>query len=207
LEVNDNIISDLDQAIALGKPTAAAYFLRAQSKVGKWDGKPDEKPTIEMIKDVMNDLDAAIKAQPEEPAFYFYRAMFKLHDLEDQDGALRDLTNAIKLNRSDRLFRRHRAEIYLETGDYENAIRDFSVIVSAEPNASFDIRLQRAKAFRLAGEHQKALADLDLVLRRAPYFEESVLEERVKVYLALGESRRAEADERRLIRIRGQNAH
>jgi tetratricopeptide (TPR) repeat protein len=80
------------------------------------------------------------------------------------DSALKDFDRALKLDHREAAVLMHRAEILLETGDYQAAIDDCDKALEIDPDMAH-VRITRASAFIEKGEVDNAIADCDTSIR------------------------------------------
>ncbi len=114
-------------------------------------------------------FDRAIGIWPGYAEAYMNRGIAR-HNVSQRVPALADLDQALDLDPSLALAYSERGQIYLENGDGQKAVHEFSKSLKAK--ATMDGYYQRAEAYEKLGEHQKAIADFDAAIgefREAPY--------------------------------------
>jgi tetratricopeptide (TPR) repeat protein len=85
----------------------------------------------------------------------------------DQDAAIADYTQAIRLNPTRARTFQHRGVAYLEKNNTAAAIADLTEAIRLDPRADFAFS-NRAEAYRRKGDLPRALADLDQAVRLTP---------------------------------------
>ncbi|MBI3554096.1 MAG: tetratricopeptide repeat protein [Elusimicrobia bacterium] len=109
------------------------------------------------LREALADLDAA--AQGEAARFvYPWRAELR-HDLEDMEGALRDLERILSDESSSLWARVERGEILCETGRHDAALAEFDRLVRENPRASW-ARALRGRTLATTGREEESLSDL-----------------------------------------------
>ena len=114
-------------------------------------------------------FDRAVELWPEYAEAYLLRAVAE-HSANQPGPALADLDKALDLDPVSTRAHNVRGQIYLENGDAQKAILEFSKSLQLQP--TLDGYYQRGEAYEKQGEHQKAVADFDAALvesRDAPY--------------------------------------
>lgn len=142
-------------------------------------------------------FDRAIGIWPEFAEAYMNRGVAK-HNVSQRLPALADLDKALDLDPGLALAYSERGQIYLENGDGQRAVREFSKSLNAK--ATLDGYYQRAEAYEKLGEHQKAILDFDAAIgefREAPY----AYRARAVAKRNLGDREGADADDEKAQRI------
>lgn len=142
-------------------------------------------------------FDRAIEMWPEFAEAYLNRGIAE-HNVGQRAPALVDLDQAVDLDPGLERAYSERGQIYLENGDGQKAIREFSKSLQAK--ATLDGYYQRAEAYEKLGEHQNAIADFDAAIaefREAPY----AYRARAVAKLNLGDRAGADADNEKAQRI------
>lgn len=119
---DERALRDLDKAIELGQDYAKAYFNRALVYYGQGN-----------LAAALSNLDQAIKYSPEEPLRYNYRAT-----LSPGRDLLLDFEKRMELtDRTVDLPAAYywRARVYVDQGDFEQAIRDLEKANQLGPDA------------------------------------------------------------------------
>jgi tetratricopeptide (TPR) repeat protein len=139
---------------------------------------------------------------------YVYRA-YAYSDLGDQDRALAEINEAIRLDPKLGEAYRRRGSIYYLKRDYDRAIADFEQAVRLDPKISADgLELSyRARAWVFFGkrEFDRAISDFDRAIRHAPN-SSAALMDRGAAYRARGDFDRAIADLDQAIRLSPQDS-
>jgi tetratricopeptide (TPR) repeat protein len=114
-------------------------------------------------------FDRAVELWPDYAEAYLLRAVAE-HGASQPGSALADLDKALDLDPVSTRAHNERGQIYLENGNLQKAIIEFSKSLQVQP--TLDGYYQRGAAYEKQGDHQKAIADFDAVLvefRHAPY--------------------------------------
>jgi tetratricopeptide (TPR) repeat protein len=152
----------------------AAWFI-----YGYWASAPDrareevalgeKKMGLGAYDESIGHFDRAVEVWPEYAEAYLSRAVAE-HNASRPGAALADLAKALDLDPISTRAHNVRGQIYLENGDAQKAILEFSKSLQVQP--TLDGYYQRGEAYEKQGEHQKAIADFDAALvefREAPY--------------------------------------
>ena len=117
----DNALKDFDTVLSNNTEDYMALYQRGYTKMAE-----------NKYVDAIHDFDKAIKI---EPIHYFYenRGVCKFF-IEDIEGALTDLSEAIRLNPQSTSALFNRANIYYSLNNYRDAIKDFEKVVAINPN-------------------------------------------------------------------------
>jgi tetratricopeptide (TPR) repeat protein len=119
--------------------------------------------------EAIDHFDRAISIWPEMAEAYLNRAVAE-HAVSQRPAALVDLQKALDVNPNLTRAYNERGQIYLENGDPQKAIADFSSSIRVKP--SLEGYYQRGQAYEALGQHEKAIADYDAAIsefREAPY--------------------------------------
>ncbi len=119
--------------------------------------------------EAIDHFDRAIGIWPELADAYLNRAVAE-HAVSQRPAALVDLQKALDVNPNLTRAYNERGQIYLENGDDQKAIEDFSSSLKMKP--SLEGYYQRGQAYEALGQHAKAIADYDAAIiefREAPY--------------------------------------
>lgn len=111
--------------------------------------------------DALIDLDRSIALDPEIAETYHYRSLVCYSDNHIQE-AIEDVSKAIKLDPLNTGYVFNRAKFYIETGNYEGAIKDGEYMLSMDQTASNPYILHcMAEAYAGLGLYNAALAKAD----------------------------------------------
>ncbi len=142
-----------------------------------------EKLSPGAYQEAMAHFNRAIQIWPEYSEAYLNRAVAE-HDQSHPAAALADLEEALDLDPDSTRAYNERGQIFLENGDTQRAIQEFSRSLQVTP--TIDGHYQRGAAYEKLGDHQNAIADFDAAIREsrdAPY-----------AYRARAAARRASGD-------------
>jgi lipoprotein NlpI len=89
------------------------------------------------------------------------------HKKGDEDRAIADLNEAIRLNPGDAAAFSLRARVFSAAGGYDRAIADYSETIRLDPRSTLAY-FARGLLYRFAGSAEKALADFDRASALAP---------------------------------------
>jgi tetratricopeptide (TPR) repeat protein len=110
----------------------------------------------------------------------------------DNDHAMQDYDQAIKVTPNDARLFVYRADMYFREHDYDRSIADNTEAIRLDPNND-DAQRSRAKAYAEKGQYDRAIADYSEAIRRQPkYF--WLFVGRALVYFKLGQFDDAIAD-------------
>jgi len=182
LAKTDLAISDLNQAIALN-PSAKAYFLRSslyeESKQfakaikyfevlvrlvprkadGLYISQGDLYRALSKTPQAIVAYTASLKAKPSGRAYKNRGRCYE--ELKQDDAALKDYTEGIKLGPGDNLNYHARAMFFLATKQYLRAVQDFDQVIALNKrieNEAF-CRRERAQAYARMGKLELAEQD------------------------------------------------
>ena len=110
----------------------------------------------------------------------------------DNDKAIADYSEAIRLNPKDAAVFSHRGSAYLAKGQHDRAIADYSQAIQLDPKDATAFN-NRGNAYYANGEHERAIADYNQVIQIDPKNARSYLN-RGLANLYLGASAKAQAD-------------
>lgn len=145
-----------------------------------------------------------------DPEFLVNRAS-KLALAGDNDGALRDLDEAIRLSPNLAGAYSNRGVIYLQKHDYPRAILDFDAALGLDPTLASAFN-NRGNAYNELGQHETAITNYGQALRLRPIYPLALIN-RAMAYMALGQLDQALRDvdhsyrlktEPLALRVRGQ---
>lgn len=94
-------------------------------------------------------------------------AMERCNDDEDWDRVIRACTAMIRSGRTDSYPYVFRGNAYLAKHQYDNAIQDYSRVVSLQPEDVYALT-KRGLAYKGSGDYDRALADLDKAISITP---------------------------------------
>jgi len=119
------------------------------------------KAQLGMNTDALIDLDRSISLDPQVAETYHYRSLVSYSENHIQD-AIADVSRAIKLDPLNTGYVYNRAKFYIETGNYEGAIKDGEYMLSMDQVASNPYILHcMAEAYAGLGLYNAALAKAD----------------------------------------------
>ncbi len=113
--------------------------------------------TQEGLRGALADLDAAASGSAAR-FVYPWRAELR-HDLEDMDGALKDLERILRDESASLWARVERGEILCETGRHDDALTEFDRLVRENPRAAW-ARALRGRTLATTGREAESLSDL-----------------------------------------------
>ena len=114
-------------------------------------------------------FDRAIGIWPDLAEAYLNRAVAE-HQIDQRAAALVDLDKALDVDPNLTRANNERGQIYLENGNPNKAIEDFSASLKVKP--SLEGYYQRGQAYEALGQHEKAIANYDAAITEfqdAPY--------------------------------------
>ena len=115
-------------------------------------------------------LERAVKTKPTCPDIYKVRAYIK-GDINDLKGSMADFNTAIKYSNNDNKIIAEiysmRGELYYKQGFYEEAIKDYNVMIDKWPNVP-DLYKKRANALKETGNYGAAAKDYSYIIRLVP---------------------------------------
>ncbi|CAG8728110.1 15109_t:CDS:2 [Gigaspora margarita] len=131
----------------------------------------------------INDLNYAISKKPKKTRAYSLRGeVYRLRSMYEK--ALGDLNKSLKIQKC--IFAlRSRAEIYISTQRYKEALLDLDLALGMKPQNVFII-VRRAKIYCLLGLYNKALKDLNYALELDTTNAVSLLVNRSDIYRIIG---------------------
>jgi tetratricopeptide (TPR) repeat protein len=100
-------------------------------------------------------------------AFAFSKRGNAYYGKGDQDRAILDYNQAIRLNPSDANSRSNRGAAYARKGDYDRAIEDYDEVVRLNPSHA-DAFSNRGVAYARKGDYDRAIEDYDEAIRLNP---------------------------------------
>jgi tetratricopeptide (TPR) repeat protein len=121
----------------------------------------------------------------------------------DDDHAIADYSEAIRLDTKFAIAYHDRARAYHRKSDYDRAISDYSEAIRLDPNIA-TVFNDRGKAYREKGDYDRAIADFDEAIRIDRKLTFAYVNRGV-AYFAKGDLDRAIADEGEAIRIDPKN--
>jgi tetratricopeptide (TPR) repeat protein len=87
-----------------------------------------------------------------------------LYEKGELDNAIAACTNAIQINPNDREAYYYRGRSYLDKGEYDKAIDDFTESIRQSPGFHINAYNYRGRAFYRKGDYNNAIADFTIVL-------------------------------------------
>jgi tetratricopeptide (TPR) repeat protein len=153
-----NAVKDYTKAVEINPQYGEAFFQRA----GLWrEWGLDDK--------AINDLSRSIELNEKRDSALFSRALAHRR-LGRFTQAIADLNKSIELKGDlpgAAITYIARGEVYVELGDLESAIADFSRVIEAEPRYPGPY-LHRARAWRAKGDLRQAIGEYTLFIERLP---------------------------------------
>jgi Flp pilus assembly protein TadD len=137
--------ADCHTAIELDGASASAYGVLAN--INWITGHNDDAAT---------DFDEALHLRPTDSVLWFSRGFFYLH--RDNNKAIDDLTQAIRINPKYEEAYYDRGNAYLDGHQYDSAINDISAAIALKPDHG-NLYHERAFAYQGAGKLDAAIAD------------------------------------------------
>jgi tetratricopeptide (TPR) repeat protein len=131
-------------------------------------------------------------------AFYSNRAA-AYHDQGDNDRAIADLNEAIRLDPKLAMAFNNRGAAYNEQGDNDRAIADYNEAIRIDPKFAMAFS-NRGNAYSDKGDNDRAIADYNETIRIDPKFA-TAFQNRGSAYHDKGDNDRAIADYSEAIRI------
>jgi tetratricopeptide (TPR) repeat protein len=95
---------------------------------------------------------------------YIYRAFEYYTHLNQNDRAIADYNQAIRLNPKSAITHRSRGNVYLRKKDYDRAIEDFSTAIRLDKKY-VDAYISRGDLYHSRSEYDRAIADYSAVIR------------------------------------------
>lgn len=126
---------------------------------------------------------SSVSAAP-DPEFLVARAG-KLVLAGDNEAALRDLDEAIRLSPNLATAYSNRGVIYLQRQDYQRAIGDFDTAIGLDPTRATAFN-NRGNAYNELGQHETAIANYDQALTLRPIYPLALINRGI-AHMALGQ--------------------
>jgi tetratricopeptide (TPR) repeat protein len=189
-------LEDFKKAIELEPNNALIYFNRAnlfERLSYRCNHNYEHREAIKYLNLALNDFNKAIELRSDFFLAYWERASIKckpdpdyqdykfnfeypdispIIDLNDCDGAIEDLSTAIKLNPDNNsLLYSHRAELKYQISQYTGAIDDYSTAISIDLNYSVHYYYGRGKVKESMNDYEGAIADFSKALVLDPNYE------------------------------------
>ena len=157
----DRALADYNELVQLSPNSAGVYYRRAHLLERKGTNAPSgQGPSFE---DVVRDLDTALRISPDHLNARLYRGWLvkKWYMLlpDGLDRAVSDFDYVIAKWPNIYLAYTYPAEAYIEKGDLDHALTDYSESIRLHPDR--DAHLQRAKLWEQKSDFSKAQADRD----------------------------------------------
>jgi tetratricopeptide (TPR) repeat protein len=157
------------QAIQVNTNYVGAYFYRGMSYLA-----------MTQYDSAISDLSHALALNTNNPDAYYFRALGYLNE-KQYDNALADINSAISF-KTNVLYLVWRANLYLQTTNYNGAIEDDNRIIRRQP-WNVDAYLDRARGYQLQNVPGLAMMDCNTALQIKPDSAEAY-QERGEVYHA-----------------------
>ena len=141
----DRAVADYKRAIARKPDFATAYVRRAALY-----------PRHEVAK-AIRDFDEAIRLRPNNSEAYYGRALRYME--VDEDRAIQDFRQAIRYDPKHVYARFHLAKLLESRGDHQEALTQFSRVISLKPHLSEALR-RRGAIYLALGKKGESAADL-----------------------------------------------
>jgi Tfp pilus assembly protein PilF len=122
----------------------------------------------------------------------------------DREKAIRELTEAVRINPADPLTYVDRGVFYKELKDYGKAIADYSEAIRLDPRWSTTY-FNRANVFKIRGDYDKAVSDYSAAIRLDPKDPDAYFN-RANTYRLTKQYARAADDWSEVVRLDGQDA-
>ncbi len=151
----DGALEVIEEAISLEPDNLSYQHERAATlfNLGDYDG-------------ALEGLDAVIEENPGEPTYYELRsAIFR--EMGDLSAALEEAQRAIKLGSTGVFGFVELGDSFMDTEEYEEAIKAYTQAINIEPNNQHIYR-GRATAYELAGDYEAAVFDLEKAILLDP---------------------------------------
>lgn len=141
----------------------------------------------------------AIRYDPAYPEAYADRGYFHQNVLNDNDSALRDFNEAIRLNAEFAFAYRQRAIVYAATSEFERALQDIDTAIDLAPEDAFALVI-RGEIRHELGQFDAAVDDFQQALELDAEFA-SAYHGRSMALRELGRDQEADADLRRALEL------
>jgi tetratricopeptide (TPR) repeat protein len=161
----DGAIQDFERARQLDAGDALQLADRAEP-AETYLQRAAQRRTQENPTGALDDTQAVIDNYPKWSAEAYAERGAVERDQHDYQAAIKDLTESIRLNESNPLAYSRRGYVYLQTGQFREALTDLDRAIELEPN---DVDyLNRAIAYSAAGKLNEAVDELNSLLERDP---------------------------------------
>jgi tetratricopeptide (TPR) repeat protein len=130
--------------------------------------------------------------------FFISGAWFS--DMGDNDNAINDFTNAIRLNPDFEAAYAYRALAYRSKGDHDRAIADFTHVIRINPHDAIGY-FSRGMLYNDKGDYNRAIEDFNRALQFDPEYAAEIYYGRGIAYSMKGDRTRAAADWEAALRI------
>lgn len=176
----DKALSDLNQAIKLDPSIGDAYLERGSAYA-----------SLSRFDEAIADFTTAIGVDPKTALSALTLRAFAHAGKKDWAGTIEDCTAALKINDAIGLYV-VRAAAYLNSEQYQQALADFSTVVTRDPGNALAYN-NRATAYAAMKRHDLAIADLNKAIALSPS-RNLFYENRGYEYDELGDCKSALAD-------------
>ena len=140
---------------------------------------------------------------PPQPSWFRNRGIVYARK-GDREKAIRELTEAVRINPADPLTYVDRGVFYKELKDYGKAIADYSEAIRLDPRWSTTY-FNRANVFKIRGDYDKAVSDYSAAIRLDPKDPDAYFN-RANTYRLTKQYARAADDWSEVVRLDGQDA-
>jgi tetratricopeptide (TPR) repeat protein len=135
----------------------------------------------------------------------WFRSRAVVYDIKGEpDKAIREFTEAVRLNPGDALTYLDRGITYKGLKDYDKAIADFAEAIRLDPQWA-SAYFSRANVFKARKDYDKALTDYDAAIRLDPKDPDAYFN-RASTYRAMKQYAKAAADWSEVIRLDAEDA-
>lgn len=120
------------------------------------------KASVVRLSEALDHFTKMMDRDPETPYWYAYRG-WAYHKLEQNERAIRDYSEAIRLSEESYLFN-NRGVIYRSMKKYEDSITDFTKAIVLDPDYQLGYR-NRGQSYSMIKQFDKALKDYEVALK------------------------------------------
>ena len=191
---------DATEAVELGEPGAAAALI--DLKLSNNEQFRDESGGCKLVMQFAKEEFAATHV-PECNAVASYDSARAAYEKNDNDRAIADYSDAIKLNPKYANAYVGRGSAWYAKKDYDRAIADYDEAIRIDPNNGLSY-LDRGFAWSAKKDLDRAIADYDEAIRRYPTYAEA-FDQRGHAWQTKGNLDRAIADFGETIKIDPQH--
>ena len=196
----ESIVYDATESVEIGEPGAAAALI--DLKLSKNQQFRDESGGCKLVMQFAKEEFAA-RHVPECNAVASYDSARAAYEKNDNDRAIADYSDAIKLNPKYANAYVGRGSAWYAKKDYDRAIADYDDAIRIDPNNGLSY-LDRGFVWSAKKDIDRAIADYDEAIRRYPTYAEA-FDQRGHAWQTKGDLDRAIADFGETIRIDPQH--